>query len=350
MLAITLQDLRFRARQLLIAVVGAGLVFAMALLLTGLAHSFRAEVARTVDSVGADAWVVPAGSTGPFTSFGALPEPVADDVRQLPGVVRADPLLIVPQTTRIDGEVQGLRLFGHVLGGLGTPTVSEGRSVQRNGEVVVDRRIGLNVGDRLRLGGTDLTVVGRVRGHTLLGGIPNVYGSLSDAQRIAVRGQPLITTVVMRGTTTTSVPGTTILSSAAVRADTEHAMRDAIASIDNSRLLMWIVAAVIVAALMYVSALERLRDFAVLKSLGSSSALLFLGVAMQAVLVTLFAALFAIGAARLMRPMFALPTAVPASAYLALPVIALVVGLISSLVALRRAIAIDPASAFAGAP
>lgn len=350
MLAITLHDLQFRARQMLIAVVGAGLVFAMALLLTGLADSFRAEVARTVDSVGADAWVVPAGSTGPFTTFGVLPASAVDDVRRLPGVVRADPLLIVPQTTRFDDEVRTVLLFGHVLGGLGTPTVSDGRSVQRRGEVVVDRRIGLNVDDRLRFGGIDLTVVGRVRGHTLLGGIPNVYASLGDAQRIAVRGQPLITTVVTRGTTTASIPRATTVTSAAVRADTEHAMGEAIASIDNSRVLMWIVAAIIVAALMYVSALERLRDFAVLKSLGASSSLLFLGLATQAVVVTLLAALFAVGAARLMRPMVALPTAVPASAYLALPVIALVVGLISSLVALRRAIAIDPASAFAGAP
>jgi putative ABC transport system permease protein len=50
-----------------------------------------------------------------------------------------------------------------------------------------------------------------------------------------------------------------------------------------------------------------------------------------------------------MRPMFALPTAVPASAYFALPVVAVVVGLLSSLVALRRAVGVDPATAFSGA-
>ena len=34
---------------------------------------------------------------------------------------------------------------------------------------------------------------------------------------------------------------------------------------------MWIVAAAIVASMLYVAALERKRDFAVLKALGSSS-------------------------------------------------------------------------------
>jgi hypothetical protein len=52
-LAVTFADLWFRARQFLIAVVGVGLVLALALELSGLADSFHAEVAGTVDGVGA---------------------------------------------------------------------------------------------------------------------------------------------------------------------------------------------------------------------------------------------------------------------------------------------------------
>lgn len=342
MLAITLHDLRFRARQFLIAVVGAGLVFSMALLLTGLANSFRAEVRKTVEAVGAESWVVSPGSSGPFTSFGALPAAVADDLG-------GDPLVIVPETTTVGGEVRSMRMFGHRVGGLGTPDVTDGRAVDGDGEVVADRRLGLGLGDELVLVGTRLQVVGLVDGHTLLGGVPNVYTTVADAQRIAFQGQPLVTTVVLREAPATPPPGLTVLTTEAVRADTVHAMKDAIASIDNSRSLMWIVAAVIVAALMYVSSLERLRDFAVLKSLGSPSWLLFVGVALQSIIVTMLAAVFALGASKLMKPMFALPTSVPGSAYLVLPVVAVVVGLVSSLVALRRAVSVDPASAFAGA-
>ena len=342
MFAITLHDLRFRSRQFLIAVVGAGLVFSMALLLTGLANSFRAEVRKTVEAVGAESWVVSNGSSGPFTAFGALPASMADELG-------GDPLVIVPETTTVDGDVRGMRMFGHRIGGLGTPVPSEGRAVVADGEVVADRRLEVSIGDELVLVGTPLRVVGLVEGHTLLGGIPNVYVSLADAQRIAFQGQPLVTTVVTREPLAAGPQGTSVLTTEAVRADTVRAMRDAIASIDNSRSLMWIVAAVIVAALMYVSSLERLRDFAVLKSLGSPSWLLFVGVALQSIIVTLLAAVFALGASRLMKPMFALPTSVPASAYLVLPVVAVVVGIVSSLVALRRAVSVDPASAFAGA-
>jgi putative ABC transport system permease protein len=47
--------------------------------------------------------------------------------------------------------------------------------------------------------------------------------------------------------------------------------------------------------------------------------------------------------------MFALPIAIPPSAFVVLPIVAIIVGLLSSLVALRRAIAVDPSSAFAAA-
>jgi putative ABC transport system permease protein len=347
MLAITFRDLIYRFRQFLIAVVGAGVVFGMALLLTGMSNSFRVEVTNTVDGVGADAWVLPDGSTGPFTSFGALPLDTVDEVARMAGVEEADPLVIVPTTTSVDGEVRFLRLLGHRLGGLGTPEVTDGRSARKSGEIVVDDRLRVDVGERVDLAGTDLTVVGRAHGLTLLGGIPNVYASIDDVQEIAFQGAPLITTVATTGTPTDPTTGLEILTTEQVKEDTIHAMADAISSIDSSRALMWVVAAIIVAALMYVSSLERLRDFAVLKSLGSSSRLLFLGVAAQAVTITLLAAVFAVGVLQLLKPMFALPITVPTSAYVALPVVAIIVGLLSSLVALRRAIAVDPSSAFA---
>ena len=349
MISITFRDLIYRFRQFLIAVIGAGVVFAMALLLTGMANSFRVEVTNTVDSVGAEAWVLPDGSTGPFTSFGALPLDTVDEVAAMAGVEQADPLSIVPTTTVIDGEVHPLRLIGHRLGGLGTPQATDGRSAQKAGEIVADDRLDVEIGERIDLAGTELTVVGLAHGLTLLGGIPNVYASVEDVQEIVFEGAALITAVVTTGTPTEPTTDLAVLTSDQVKDDTLHAMEAAVSSIDSSRLLMWVVAAIIVAALMYVSALERLRDFAVLKSLGSSSQLLFLGVAVQAVTITLLAALVAVVGSQLLRPMFALPIVIPTSAYLILPVIAIVVGLLSSLVALRRAVAVDPSSAFAAA-
>ncbi len=104
----------------------------------------------------------------------------------------------------------------------------------------------------------------------------------------------------------------------------------------------------IVAALVYVTALERTRDFAVLKALGSSSTLLFIGLAIQAVLVSLAAAAIAAVISNFMTGLFDQPVDIPSRAFVILPITAVVVGILSSLAALRRAVSADPAIAFAG--
>ncbi|HEY5252641.1 MAG TPA: FtsX-like permease family protein, partial [Acidimicrobiales bacterium] len=103
-----------------------------------------------------------------------------------------------------------------------------------------------------------------------------------------------------------------------------------------------------VAALIYVTALERTRDFAVLKALGSSSRLLFAGLATQAILVSLAAAAVGAAISTFMTGLFAQPVDIPGNAYIILPISALIVGLVASLAALRRAVSVDPAVAFAG--
>ncbi len=61
MLIAALRDLQWRRRRFAIAVVGTGLVFAMTLVLTGLANGFRVEAQRTVDALGLDAFMIKAG-------------------------------------------------------------------------------------------------------------------------------------------------------------------------------------------------------------------------------------------------------------------------------------------------
>ena len=121
-------------------------------------------------------------------------------------------------------------------------------------------------------------------------------------------------------------PGLVVLSSSTVVNDTVGQLRTAVASIDNTRWLMWLVAAAIVASMLYVAALERKRDFAVLKALGSSSGALFLSLVLEAVVVTLLAALLAEILASLMTPLFAQPVDITPDARLVLPLIAVAVG------------------------
>jgi putative ABC transport system permease protein len=112
--------------------------------------------------------------------------------------------------------------------------------------------------------------------------------------------------------------------------------------------LLWIVAVLIVGSLVYLSTLERLRDFAVFKAIGVPTRSILAGLALQAIIVALLAAALGVILAQLLAPLFPMTVVMPMRAYLALPAIAIAVGLLASAAGLRRAVAVDPALAFGG--
>ena len=349
MLAITLADLRFRYRQFLIAVIGGGVVLAMAVLLSGLANGFKTEINTSIGAVGADRWVMSEKSNGRVASVATFGQ---DSVAQLagqPGVRAAAGLALLPQEVLRTGTRQvTVNVLAVQPGALGSPRPASGTALSGPGQLVVDSRAHLGVGTAVTLGSTVLRVVGTVHGRTLTGGIPLAYMPLSDAQRALLGGQPVVTAVVTSGVPATVPPGLVEFTPGQVEQHSLTTLASGVSSINKSRTMMWVVAAIIIAALVYVSALQRVRDFAVLKALGSSSAALFASLCLQAVLVTLLAAALGTVLSFFMTGVFNQPVSVPASAYATLPLVAVVVGVIASLVALRRATTADPVAAFGG--
>ena len=346
MLRVTLRDLLFRKRQFAIAVVGATLVLSMALVLSGLSGGFRAEARSTVDGFGADAWVVHVGATGPFSSASALP---GDDVRRVaatPGVTRAAPFVLLREAARQPSRTFHVNVFGHAVGTLGQPPVTSGRRVAAPGEAVVDRRTGMKVGDTFVMAGRTFTAVGRTSGLTALAGVPNLYVSIDDVRAMAFGGRELETAVIATGHPRGLPPDLVAMSPRAARADLLSYLSSGVTAIDNLRIFLWVVAAMVIGVVMYLSTLERLRDFAVLKAIGWTSGRLFAGLAMQGVVVALTAAALAAGMANLLTPMMPLRSDIPASAFAVLPGVAVFVGLLASLAGLRRAVSVDPALAF----
>jgi putative ABC transport system permease protein len=140
--------------------------------------------------------------------------------------------------------------------------------------------------------------------------------------------------------------GLVVLSPPTVITDTVGQLQTGVQSIDNTRWLMWFIAAAIVASMLYVAALERKRDFAVLKALGATSRTLFLSLVLEAVVVTLLAAVLAEILASFLTRTFAQPVDITLDARLVVPLIAVVVGVVASITALRRVTGADPATAF----
>jgi len=334
-----LRDLQWRWKRFVIAMVGVGLVFAMGLIMTGLSASFSVEATRTLRAIGGAAWAVSDDASGPFTSFVLVPEGAAGD--------EASPLIVVRETTTVDGELADLIVVGVEPGRFGAPRASDGADLSGPGQAVVDEALdGVGIGDTLAVSGSDFRVVGTVSGQRLYAGEPIMYVPLRDAQAMVVKGQPYASAFLFAAPPSSSLPGLKVMSNADVKADVLRPLRDAMSSIAFVRVLLWIVAATIVGSVLYLQAMERTRDFAVFKATGTSTRDIGLGLALQAVLLSLAAAVLAAVLAVAIAPVFPMPVEISTQAFLLLPVVTVVVGLLASLVALRKTATVQPARAF----
>ncbi len=345
MLLLTFRDLVFRKTRFIVVTILGAVVFALLFVMTGLVNQFNIEPAEAVDQFGADEWVLPDGVSAPFTSVSVMPFAAFDAV----DATTKSPVVITRSSVS-DGEApEEVVLVGFELGGLGEPQVVEGRVPEVEGEVAIDRTLDIDVGVDITVAGAPFTVVGLTEDMTVLAGIPFAYLALPEAQVLAFSSTDVISSVLVAGEFGPLPDGLTSLSSDAVVSQTLQPLEGAIASIDLVRVLLWIVAAIIVGAVVYLSALDRQRDFAVLKAVGASNTSLLGSLALQAVLIALGAVALAAIIQVFLAPQFPLPVTVPTSAFWQLPLLAVVMALAAGAIGMRKVLSADPSQAFAGA-
>ena len=344
MLIAALRDLQWRKRRFVIAIVGTGLVFAMTLVLTGLAYGFKVEATRTVDSLGLDGFLVKTGATGPFLGSSAFPATKL----QVPGVDIAVPLVYGSATTPDGDSARSVNVFGAPERGPGIPAMESGRPPTEPHEAAVSSTMHRSIGETVEVGTRNLQIVGIVDDSTALAGQPNVFLTVAGAQKLLFSGQSLISSIGVKGMPARAPSGFKLVDRAGAIDDLLRALKGARQAMTLMAGLLWVVAALIVGSMIYMSALERTRDFAVFKAVGVPTRSILGGLAMQAVIVAVLAALLGGVLSVLLGPLFPMRVDIPRAAFLLLPVVAITIGVLASLAGLRRAVTVDPALAFGG--
>lgn len=350
---VSARDLQWRFLRFLLAAMATGLVFGVALMMSGVSNSFSVEITNTLKALGTPTWIVPDGSPGPFTDPTAFPASDVTAVRRVSGITEADPILVGRALTagavtsaRASDAESDVNVLGIVPGGVGAPEVVAGRPVRGQDSAVLDESIGARVGQRVALNGVLFNVVGLVSGVTYFAGEPVVFVTLHAAERLNTGGAPLATAILARGVPHGPIPGFTLLDNAQVRSDLARPTAQAAQTIQLIEVLLWLVAAGIIGAIVYLSALERRRDFAVLKAVGTPSTFLFAGLMLQAMTLAIGAAAIGVVAEIPMSGGSAMAVRLSAFDYLAVPIVAVVVGVVASVIPARRAGRVDPAIAF----
>ena len=184
---LAVKDIRRHLGKFFATIIGVGLLLTIVLVMNGIYQGNIADGVWLIDNTATDMWVVERGRGGPFNESSRIPLDTYKSVAATPGVERASPFIVYAAQRDVGGASQQFTIIGYdVFGGLGGPgRIVRGRAIRApHYEMVADMKLGLELGERVRLGLHDYAVVGITREAVDSGGNPLVYLSLPDAQEV----------------------------------------------------------------------------------------------------------------------------------------------------------------------
>lgn len=167
--------------------VGLGLLIGVTLTMAGVYRGMVDDGRVLLDNSGADLWVVQQDTLGPYAESSSIPDDLWRSIRSMPGVAEAaNVTYLTMQVAKQDTDVRAM-VVGIAPGDSGTPGwpphLVAGRQLTRGHyEAVADISTGFQTGDVLRIRRNHYTVVGLTRRMVSSSGDPMVFLPLKDAQ------------------------------------------------------------------------------------------------------------------------------------------------------------------------
>ncbi|MCC6610390.1 MAG: ABC transporter permease [Burkholderiales bacterium] len=377
--------------------VGLGLLIGVTLIMAGVYRGMIDDGKVLLDSSGADLWVVQKDTLGPYAESSSLPDDLWRSIRAVPGVAQAaNATFLTMQVRKGDRDVRAM-VVGIAAGDPGTPGwpphLVAGRQITRGHyEAVADLATGFGLGDVLKIRRNHYTVVGLARRMVSSNGDPIVFIPLKDAQeaqflkdndailmqRRRTEANPafnrpgvpgLLDAVTASQTTNNSVnavlvrirPGFTPEEVAEPirrwkrltvydRAQMEDILIGKLIRTSSQQIGMFlailaIVSAAIVAFIIYTLTMDKIREIAVLKLIGTRNRTIAAMIVQQALVLGVIG--FVVGkiTATFAAPLFPKHVLLMPSDSIAGFFAVLAICMLASVVSIRMALQVDPAEA-----
>ena len=168
--------------------IGLGLLIGVTLTMAGVYRGMVDDGKVLLDNSGADLWVVQKDTLGPYAESSSIPDDQWRSIRTMPGVEQAaNVTYLTMQVGRGNKDVRAM-VVGITAGEAGTPgwppQLVAGRQITRSHyEAVADIASGFQLGDELKIRRNHYTVVGLTRRMVSSSGDPMVFIPLKDAQK-----------------------------------------------------------------------------------------------------------------------------------------------------------------------
>lgn len=251
----------------------------------------------------ADVWVLQKNATNILRSTSFLSTRNEDDLVDVAGVEVVARVLLQLPTLRAHGKSATVFLVGYNTGsGLGgPPMIAEGKGIERDGDIVLDRsfaaRMGVRLGDSVQIQEERLRVVGLSAGTNAfviqyafvrLATARAIFGFPAIVTGYLVKASPGVSPVELGRRIQQAMPDAAVF-------DQQEFLANNIRETENGVLpILYVVAligtvvlTIILSLLLTINILERRKDFAVMKMLGAGRHFLPAVVLEQAALITL---------------------------------------------------------------
>lgn len=374
------RDVRHNLFRFVLTCLGLSLLMAVVLAMIGIYNGLVADALNIVKAPKVDLWVVESGTQGPFAEASQIPADTRDAMARLHGVTAAGSITYQTIEAPFRGETLRLYVIGYQPGYPGGPeTIAEGRGLERSHfEIIADRKTGLVVGDRLRLGRDRFTVVGLVEDTMNSGGDPAVFITLRDAQQLQTQLAPPAQRVLMaRGdgngpsaqSTVAAViarldPGANPDSvaqtvrrwkhlGALTQTDQEAILLQSVVDRAKRQIGLFLgillsVSAVVIALIIYTMTMEKLKQIATLKLIGAPDRTIVGLIVQQSVALGVVGWAFGLILILLIKDGFPRRVVLEPVNAAALGAIVLGVCILASGLGVRAALKVDPATAIGG--
>lgn len=168
--------------------VGLGLLIGVTLIMAGVYRGMVSDGKALLENSGADLWVVQRETLGPYAEASSIPDDTYLSLRAMPGVAQAANITYLTMQVRRGARDVRAMVVGIAPGTAGTPGwpphLIAGRQITRSHyEAVADAATGFVIGDRIRIRRHEYTVVGLTRRMVSSSGDPMIYIPLKDAQQ-----------------------------------------------------------------------------------------------------------------------------------------------------------------------
>ncbi len=304
-----LKDMRYRRARVVLTALGITVLISLILLLGGIMNGMRIQAQQYVKSTGADIWISAEGSGGAFIGFSLLieenmaPLNASQDLKA--GTV--SPLIFAQARPTIRGKSTKAIVVGYMMDKLGGPKhVVDGRMFKSSEfegyrpedpvphEVIVDEKMGLEIGEQITIGTDTVRVVGKTKSLMFVLDTPLLFMDIRVAQNVLLGNYPRVNMMIAKSKPIKQIDknrqpeeieqpemvAANLDASAAIEARTlnqtlkdiiEYYVDEPMKAVQFLRVMLWLAAGLLVGMITYVTMLEKTQEIGVLKAIGASN-------------------------------------------------------------------------------